>query len=366
MKPIISKFKSDLPQEGETRDIFTQNLEELFYIRFPNKKGAPDAPIVLEEFKNQSVDSDAWIYFPSEKITIHTLNEELYFELRTARNKNVITADEQNKYRDFSIGIAGLSVGSSVAVTLTMSGGPKNIKLADFDDVEISNLNRIHANILDVGENKTSVCAKRIWKLDPYANLVLYDKGISNDNLSEFILKESRVDVVIDAMDNLNLKTKIRLLCREQKIPVLMATDNGDGVILDVERFDKEPTRKIFHGTVPELEENIESLANLTKTDWLRLATKIVDPKYLTQNMQKSLPEIGKTLGGVPQLGPAATIAGSAIAFAIRRIANKQEVNSGRYIISLEEKLIPDYMNPENQALRDLETQEFIKKFMNL
>jgi len=66
--------------------------------------------------------------------------------------------------------------------------------------------------------------------------------------------------------------------------------------------------------------------------------------------MQDSLLEIGRLIAAVPQLGSTASIAGSAIAFAARRIANNQEMPSGRYIFSLEEKLIPNYSDPaENE-----------------
>ena len=101
-----------------------------------------------------------------------------------------------------------------------------------------------------------------------------------------------------------------------------MATDNGNSVILDVERFDQEPNRAIFHGLVGEM--RATDVENLSYKDWLQLATKIVGAEYLTERMQDSLVEIGHAISAVPQLGTTAAIAGSSVAYVIRRIANRQ------------------------------------------
>jgi len=69
--------------------------------------------------------------------------------LRTARNKNFITAAEQKRYRNLKIGIMGMSVGSNVIWPLVASGGPKFLRIADADTIEISNLNRMLAPILE-------------------------------------------------------------------------------------------------------------------------------------------------------------------------------------------------------------------------
>ena len=116
-----------------------------------------------------------------------------------------------------------------------------------------------------------------------------------------------------------------------------MATDNGDNVLLDVERFDLEPERPIFHGLVEEKE--VLGASNLSYVDWVKLVTKIVDPSYLPQKMIESVSEIGKTVAAIPQLGPTAAVAGAAMAYAVRKIANNQEMPSGRYVINLEEDL---------------------------
>ncbi|MEK7066766.1 MAG: ThiF family adenylyltransferase [Patescibacteria group bacterium] len=340
-KPRIFNTKEDIPQTAKIIDAFSSGVEELFFANNPRfKKSMPEAKEPLDDFlKNHGI-KDIWIYYPARDIAVRCLPEDLYFKLRTARNRNIITQDEQINYRNTKVGVVGLSVGSAVLSALVMSGGPKVLKIADFDTVEISNLNRINATLLDIGADKTAVAAREIWELDPFADLHLYPSGVSDDNLTVFITGEPKLDIFIDEMDSVEMKARARLVCRENKIPVLMATDNGDDVLLDVERYDLEPERPIFHGLVEEKE--VMNAKNLNYQQWVELATKIVDPKYLPESMRQSLSEIGKTIAAIPQLGPTASVAGTAIAYAVRRIVNNQTMPSGRYVVSLEKCLGQD------------------------
>ncbi len=360
-KPQIFKQQSEAPAGAEVIDAFNGSLKELFFVDHPNlKKTMPEAQLPLEEFLKSHTIGESWIYFPWSNKLVHTLDEENYFKLRTARNREVITMEEQAKYRQVKIGIAGLSVGSAAVSALSISGGPKEIKIADFDEVEVSNLNRIRAKLTDIGQNKTHVAAKEVWELDPYAQLELWDNGVTKENIKDFLL-QPRLDIFVDEMDSIDLKIISRLIARENKIPVLMATDNGDSVILDVERFDLEPDRQIFHGLIGDMQ--MSEAENLDFRSWLQLATKIVGPEYLTESMQNSLLSIGKTIASVPQLGTTAAIAGSAIAFAVRRIANQELMPSGRYTLGCDEKLIVDYNSEEHQNKRKENTEKFLGAF---
>ena len=102
-----------------------------------------------------------------------------------------------------------------------------------------------------------------------------------------------------------------------------MATDNGDGAIVDVERFDLEPERPIFHGRLKGVD---------LKGDWLKIANAIIGEEYLTDRMKSSL----KNGPPVPQLGTGAGIAGSCVAYVVRMILTGQTMKSGKYVISPE------------------------------
>ncbi len=358
VQPTILTDKADVPPGATLIESFDSSLKELFFIRNPHlKKPMPEAQEPLQAFLANHGIPEIWIYYPSRNVVLHTVAEKEYLELRTARNKNIILESEQIAYRNLSVGIAGLSVGSAVIRSIVLTGGPQRIKIADFDTLEISNLNRLNASIFDLGKNKTQIAADYVWSLDPFADLVLFEQGMTVENMSDFLSGNPKLDIFIDEMDSIDLKIKSRLMARELHIPVVMATDNGDGIILDVERFDEESERPIFHGLIDDLDP--EHLGAIDYKTWLKLATRIVGFEYLPPRMQESIVSIGKVIAGVPQLGTSAEIAGAAISLVLRRIASKLSMPSGRYMISLEEKLIPGYMDPEAQEARRVATEQF-------
>ena len=332
----ITKSKKDLPKDISLKDTVPGAIEELVAIRAPHIKSLSPkerAAYIKEHVGEYENIETVYVYYPWRKLAIRTVGESIYTELRTARNKNIITQEEQEQYRALRVGIGGLSVGLNVLNALVFSGGPKFLKIADYDTVEITNLNRLRASLADIGVNKTTVAAQYVWELDPFAEIEIWDRGISTKDLLKFIRKP-KLDVFIDEMDSLEIKLQARIICREHSIPVVMATDNGDNIILDVERFDQDNTRPILHGLVEGIDP--ASIANLPYAKWVEIATRIVDPKNLTPRMRESLSEIGKSIAAVPQLGTTATIAGASVAYAVRQIATGADMPSGRYILDLD------------------------------
>jgi hypothetical protein len=337
-KPIVFLSKQSIPKGAHYQDVLILSQEELFKIRHPHLAKQLFKDLSEWRFFLKSLQgSDCWIYWPTGKIAVHILKEDLYFELRTARNKNLITKKEQEIYRNATVGIAGLSVGSSILHALVLSGGPKTIKIADFDILEPTNLNRIRGGISDLGFPKIEIAAREVWCLDPFANLKLYPKGLTEETIERFMLSNPRLDIFIDEMDNLALKVSARLIAKKKRMPVIMATDNGDGILLDVERFDLEPKRPIFHGLAGNL--TIREARNAQGQQWLSIVKKIIGGPWMPERHRLSLMEIGKTLAGVPQLGTDAMTAGSAISLVVRKILNNDPMPSGRYVVAMDKIL---------------------------
>ena len=359
--PLIFKTKQGIPKGTSCIDIFPDAVKELFFIENPHtRKNDPATKEKLKAFVGNTKLKRIWIYYPWLRLVMGMPEEDIYFQLRTARNRNLITPEEQKNYRKCVVGIAGLSVGSSVLSVLVMCGGPKTIKIADPDTVDITNLNRIRAKLYDVGKNKADIAAREVWELDPFTNIHAYREGLQKNNINAFMAGKPRLDIFIDEMDNINLKIKSRLICRDLGIPVLMATDNGDGVIVDVERFDLERKRPIFHGQVTPEEYNQPDISGPKS---IIMAIKIIDPAFFTERQQDSILHIGKTLSGVAQIGTAATIAGSALAFAVRQIANKKKLPSGRYTIRCEDVFIDGYNSLQQKKQRTILTKKFTEAF---
>lgn len=303
-----------------------------------------------------SAPSPVWVYMPWHQTTYKLPAEDAYTALRTARNRNIITQTEQDAFRAFRVGVAGLSVGAAAMQALVQSGGPRDISIADYDTLEFTNLNRLRASAADVGTLKIDIVARDTWELDPFAQLHRYPDGITGETVEPFLADPPR-DVCIDALDSIDAKVRLRQTARQHGIPVIMATDNGDDVLLDVERFDEEHDRPLFHGNVDE--HVLQQVGALSRAEWIEVTNHILKPDMLTQRMQSSLLEIGSTISGIPQLGTTAQVAGASVAFAVRQIATHAAMPSGRYIVSLEHSLTTDYMSDAARRERAQHTDYF-------
>jgi len=94
-----------------------------------------------------------------------------------------------------------------------------------------------------------------------------------------------------------------------------------------------------------------------------KLIVQRIGVETVTNRVRESMPEIGKTLVSWPQLGGAAILNGSAVAYCVRKILNDQPIENNRALISLDEKLVPNYNSPEEIQKRAESTEKFKKIF---
>ena len=71
--------------------------------------------------------------------------------VRHDRNRYKIDANEQSRLIDTTVGIVGLSVGNAVARTISLEGSCGSLRLADFDTLDLSNMNRLQAGVHELG-----------------------------------------------------------------------------------------------------------------------------------------------------------------------------------------------------------------------
>jgi molybdopterin/thiamine biosynthesis adenylyltransferase len=351
--------KSSDKQADIIIDEYKEQLLELFLIRNPKyrfDKNYQDEYKKFEQELPSSIQWGQWFYFPWNKTTIHYLPENEYLELRTARNKNLITKQEQEKFYNACIGIAGLSVGSHCALTIAMMGGSKKIKLADPDVISVSNLNRIRYGASALNKNKAIVAARIIAEMNPYAQIEVFVEGLNPNNIDQFF---EGLDIFVEETDSLALKISSRERAKQNKIPVIMATDNGDGVIVDVERYDLQPDLELFNGALGSI--SMKQFENFPPTDMPKLATKVAGPDYIVPRMQESLLQVGRNLYSWPQLGSAATFSGIAVAYIARKIIVGDKINSGKYDLNLDAMLDGSYNDEDQIQMRKQVKDNFLK-----
>src|SRR5262245_61884850 len=264
-----------------------------------------------------------WAFYPWRRAVVRILGPRAFRLVRLDRNRNLITAAELDRLGRLRIGVVGLSVGHAIAYTLAAQGLCGELRLTDFDDLELSNLNRVPASVFDLGVNKAVVCARRIAELDPYLPVTVMPAGIAPQTVDEFV---DGLDIVIEECDSLDAKVLIREVARARHVPVLMAT--SDRGLMDVERFDIEPSRPIMHGLLGDVD--TVRLANLSNEDKLPYALRVADASQVSSRMAASLVEVGKTLSTWPQLSSEVALNASVIAEAVRRIGLSESLPSGR------------------------------------
>lgn len=371
IKPILLDPKED-PREfaksnsSEICDQINLQLEELFLIRNPEYKFNPDYAAPLADFVGYASDQagsldayGSWVYFPWSHKVVHILPEDEWFELLTARNKNLITKEEQKKFYDSTIAIAGLSVGSHIAITIAMMGGSRKMIIADPDEIGPTNLNRIRAGVSNLGINKALLTAQMLYEINPYMQITVYSEGVTEGNISDFFDRDP-VSILVEETDNLGLKIKLREEARSRRIPVVMGTDNGDGVIIDVERYDLHTDLPLFNGAIGDV--TFEDFKDFPPRALPQLATKIAGPELAVDRMKTSILEVGRTLYSWPQLGDAATLCGVVIACITRRIANNLPTKEGKFDLNLEALLDPGYFSEDAKKEREVHHKEFMKK----
>jgi len=314
-------------------------LIELYLTRHPSRQISKSerAEWIDEWKKNNDIYSyGTWVYYPWSDIISHVLPKEEFIELRTSRNKYKIGEEEQALLAQKTVGVIGLSVGQSVALTMAIERVFGTLRIADFDHLDLSNLNRIRSGLSNISVPKTILVAREIAEIDPYLKVELYNSGISKENIKEFIGEgEAKLDLLIEECDSIDIKILARSEARTQRVPVLM--DTSDRGMLDIERFDLEPTRPIMHGMVSD-----DAAANLDKwsaKERLAMVMDMVGIENISSRLKASLLEVEQSLKTWPQLASSVALGGAITTIAARRILLNEDIPSGRHYIDIDEVL---------------------------
>lgn len=280
-----------------------------------------------------------WVFYPWNGRLVHVLPSESFQRVRTDRNRNKIERAQQRDLRERRIGVIGLSVGSSAAVTLAMEGVGGSFRLADFDTVGLSNLNRLRAGVSDLGVAKAVLAARQMFEIDPYLDIEVFVDGLTEESIGPFfdgVGGAGPLDLLVEECDTVWAKVAAREYARRRGVPVLM--DTNDRGLLDVERFDLELDRPLFHGRTGG--STASDVARMDRGELLSLLLAMVDEPRLSPAMRDAVDEIGRSLSSWPQLASGVMLGGALVTDTARRILLGELIPSGRTYIDLDE-LIP-------------------------
>ncbi len=317
-------------QGHESIDTLHSQLSDLVQTRQPQRKMDPAQvrEAVSAFLDERGPHYGAWAHYPWSRRLVRIVEEAEFVALRTDRNQHKITAQEQARLGGKKVGIVGLSVGQSVALTLALERSCGELRLADFDAIDLSNLNRLRCGIHNIGLPKTVVAAREIAELDPFLKVVCFHQGYGEADSAAFL---DGLDAVVDECDSLDVKLRLREAARARGIPVLMNT--SDRGMTDIERFDLDADRPLFHGRVKDLRP--EALAGLSTEEKIPIVLDIIGLPTSSERLRTSMMEIGKSIKTWPQLASDVTLGGAIVCDATRRILLGQRVESGRYYCDL-------------------------------
>ncbi|MGY2116490.1 Rv1355c family protein [Nocardia gipuzkoensis] len=277
-------------------------------------------------------EADRWIYYPWRAAVVGLPGPRTFRAIRLDRNRNKLTRAEQDRLAERTIGIIGQSAGHAIAHLLALEGVCGGLRLADLDEIELSNLNRVPGTLFDIGVNKAVVTARRIAELDPYLPVQVFEAGVDENSVDEFL---DDLAIVVEECDSLDMKLVIREAAARHRIPLLMET--SDRGLLDVERFDLEPERPAFHGLLGDI--RAADLRGLSAKAKAPFVVKLLGAAGLSPRLGASLVEVGETVTSWPQLAGDVALGAAGVVAAVRRIGLGTKLDSGRVRVDLERHL---------------------------
>ena len=305
--------------------------------------------IALEKAKGNVLDYGVYAYY-SERNQLVRYCPPYWHRVVSIASSSKLIADPQNKYswkeiRDIfestTVAVAGASVGNSITHLAVMDMRPQHIKIADKSLYKMENINRVRLNYWDMVHsnakrsnvtdsllrNKAEVVAGQLYAIDPYLNVHTYSEGLHQKNIDRFLggsKGEPAADVVIEEVDDPRIKIFIREEARKRKIPLIMASDLGSCVQLDILRYDKNERALTYGCDDAKLRKSTEAVYEHpgNRAIFFQFVDDLVGTDYRQDELKNIIERKTEipTSTIIPQLGSTAATAGGIVAEAICRI----------------------------------------------
>lgn len=147
------------------------------------------------------------------------------------------------------VGVGG--VGGSVITSLVRSG-IENITVIDFDEVDITNLNRqMVAYHSTIGKKKVDVIESIVKDINPKCIVNKYDLFLDKDNIDE-IFDRVTPDFIIDCCDSKETKKEIIKKALSTNTPFISSMGTGNRLdpskleIMDIRKTEGDPLARIM------------------------------------------------------------------------------------------------------------------------
>lgn len=155
------------------------------------------------------------------------LDHEGFYAQLTARNRGLIDPASQHRLRTAKILVAGCGSIGGAAVEPLIRLGAEHLLLTDPDDYDLHDLNRQHACLSDIGQNKAAVLAAWAAQVNPYAHVAVEMAGLTEGTAAGLVAGCAVAVDGVDVTTSEALRCKVALHRRAQRagVPVISGYD---------------------------------------------------------------------------------------------------------------------------------------------
>ncbi|SJP57629.1 tRNA threonylcarbamoyladenosine dehydratase [Clostridioides difficile] len=215
----------------------------------------------------------------------------------TTRTSFLVGDDGIKKLNNSNIIVFGVGGVGSFTVEALARAGVGNITIVDFDDVDITNINRqIPALHSTVGRYKVDVMEERILDINPNINIKkirsLYNKDTSDEILTE------RYDYVVDAIDMVSSKIHLIETCEKKGLKIISSMGMGNKldptkiVVTDIHKTSTCPLAKVMRKELRD--RGIKKLKVVCSTEQpIELKKKVMNGRKVTPGSVSFVPSVG-------------------------------------------------------------------------
>lgn len=215
----------------------------------------------------------------------------------TTRTSFLVGDDGIEKLNNSNVIVFGVGGVGSFTVEALARAGVGNLTIVDFDDVDITNINRqIPALHSTVGKYKVDVMEERILDINPNINIKkirsLYNKDTSDEILTE------RYDYVVDAIDMVSSKIHLIETCEKNGLKIISSMGMGNKldptkiVVTDIHKTSTCPLAKVMRKELRD--RGIKKLKVVYSTEQpIELKKKVMNGRKVTPGSVSFVPSVG-------------------------------------------------------------------------
>lgn len=174
------------------------------------------------------------------------------------RNITLIGEEKFELLKKKKILLVGCGGVGGYALETLVRSGINNIDIIDFDNIELSNLNRqIISTQKNINNSKVEEAKKRSVSINPKININIFKIFLNKDNINELI--ENNYDYIIDACDSVDTKVELIKFSIKNKIKIISCMGTAkkiDPTKLKITTLDKtkyDPLAKIMRKKIKDL-----------------------------------------------------------------------------------------------------------------